>query len=143
MYARSLKEIAAATTVSSTLIGRCVQKVTNSNLVYLDPVSATDFIPRFCANLSLTFDIERLAHYIASTTEDQDIAPGKSPLSVAAAAIYMASHASGFQLPQQQIAFVSGVGVNTLSQCYRLMRPKLIYCFQPKSDSFKLSLGNI
>ena len=125
------------------MIGTCFQQIINSHLVHLDPVSAAVFIPRFCANLGLSFDIEKLAVYLADTTEKQDIVPDRSPVSVAAAAIYMASHASGVQLSQHQIATVTGASVSTISQCYRLMRPHLIYCFQPKSEAFKLCLGNI
>lgn len=64
---------------------------------------------------------------LAVTAEDQNI--GAAPLSVAATAIYMASNASGVKLPQHQIAKVSRVSEGTISKCYKLMRQKLIYCF--------------
>ena len=46
---------------------------------------------RFCANLGLPTKVQKAATHIATTAVDIDIVPGRSPISVAAAAIYMAS----------------------------------------------------
>ena len=46
---------------------------------------------RFCAKLELPIDVQRTATYIVRAALEYDIVRGKSPISVAAAAIYMAS----------------------------------------------------
>ena len=46
---------------------------------------------RFCGTLSLNKDVQKAATCIAKKAVDLDIVPGRSPISVAAAAIYMAS----------------------------------------------------
>lgn len=46
---------------------------------------------RFCSNLSLPNMVQRAATHIARKAVELDIVPGRSPISVAAASIYMAS----------------------------------------------------
>ena len=49
---------------------------------------------RFCGTLGLARDIQKAATTIAKRAVDLDLVPGRSPISVAAAAIYMAAQAS-------------------------------------------------
>ena len=53
-----------------------------------------NFQSRFCSNLGLPAVVQRAATCIAKQAVDQDLVSGRSPISVAAAAIYMASQAS-------------------------------------------------
>ena len=46
---------------------------------------------RFCGTLGLARDIQKAATTIAKRAVDLDLVPGRSPISVAAAAIYMAA----------------------------------------------------
>ncbi len=46
---------------------------------------------RFCSKLGLPSAVQNAATSIARVAVDMDIVPGRSPISVAAAAIYMAS----------------------------------------------------
>jgi transcription initiation factor TFIIB len=58
-----------------------------------------------------------------------DIVPGRSPISVAAAAIYMASQASEDKKSQKEIGDIAGVADVTIRQSYKLMFPKAIELF--------------
>ena len=49
---------------------------------------------RFCANFNLPNLIQRAATHIARVAVETDIVPGRSPISVAAASIFMASQVS-------------------------------------------------
>ena len=51
---------------------------------------------RFCGTLSLNKDVQKAATCIAKKAVDLDIVPGRSPISVAAAAIYMASQVTTY-----------------------------------------------
>ena len=53
---------------------------------------------RFCGTLGLHKDVQKGATQIAKKSVDLDIVPGRSPISVAAAAIYMASQVRMFIL---------------------------------------------
>lgn len=79
---------------------------------------------RFCGNLGLARDVHRAATCIAKKATDLDIVPGRSPISVAAAAIYMASQASSDKRIQKEIADIAGVADVTIRQSYKLMLPR-------------------
>ena len=53
---------------------------------------------RFCGTLSLNKDVQKAATCIAKKAVDLDIVPGRSPISVAAAAIYMASQVTTYNI---------------------------------------------
>ncbi|POS81611.1 hypothetical protein EPUL_005579, partial [Erysiphe pulchra] len=57
----------------------------------VDLITTGDFMSRFCSNLGLPNMVQRAATHIARKAVELDIVPGRSPISVAAAAIYMAS----------------------------------------------------
>ena len=59
-----------------------------------DMIRTGDFMHRWCATLGLPKDVQKAATNIAKMAVDLDIVPGRSPISVAAAAIYMASQVS-------------------------------------------------
>ena len=57
----------------------------------VDLITTGDFMSRFCANLGLPNMVQKASTHIAKKAVDLDIVAGRSPISVAAAAIYMAS----------------------------------------------------
>lgn len=56
---------------------------------------------RFCSNLGLPKQVQMAATHIARKAVELDLVPGRSPISVAAAAIYMASQASADKRTQK------------------------------------------
>lgn len=56
---------------------------------------------RFCSNLGLPKQVQMAATHIARKAVELDLVPGRSPISVAAAAIYMASQASAEKRTQK------------------------------------------
>ena len=60
----------------------------------VDLITTDDFMSRFCANLNLPNLVQRAAAHIARAAVEIDLVPGRSPISVAAAAIFMASQVS-------------------------------------------------
>ena len=96
---RTFKEIVAVSTVSKKEIDRCFKLILKAHDIDTseDPITTGDFMSRFCGTLSLSHgtlsfcEVQRAATCIAKKAVDLDIVPGRSPISVAAAAIYMAS----------------------------------------------------
>jgi len=88
---RTFKEICAVSKVSKKEIGRCFKMILKSLNTTLDQISTGDFMSRFCSILGLSNVVQRAATTIANEAVNRDIVPGRSPVSVAAAAIYMAS----------------------------------------------------
>ena len=86
---------------------------------------------RFCGTLTLSREVQKAATCIAKKAVDLDIVPGRSPISVAAAAIYMASQASDDKRAQREIAEIAGVADVTIRQSYKLMLPRAAELFPP------------
>ena len=68
--------------------------------------------------------VDKAATHIAQKAVKLDIVPGRSPMSVAAAAIYMASQASKDNVKKtpKEIGAVAGVHAVTIRESYKMMR---------------------
>ena len=128
---RTFKEIVAVSTVSKKEIGRCFKLILKVHDTSVDLITTGDFMSRFCGTLSLSREVQKAATCIAKKAVDLDIVPGRSPISVAAAAIYMASQASDDKRTQREIADIAGVADVTIRQSYKLMLPRAAELFPP------------
>ena len=72
-------------------IGRCFKLILKAHDTNVEIITTGDFMHRFCGTLNLNKEVQKAATCIAKQSVDLDIVPGRSPISVAAAAIYMAS----------------------------------------------------
>lgn len=118
---RTFKEICAISKVSKKEIGRCFKLILKALETSVDLITTGDFMSRFCSNLGLPPVVQRAATHIARKAVELDIVPGRSPISVAAAAIYMASQASVEKKNQKEIGDIAGVADVTIRQSYKLM----------------------
>jgi transcription initiation factor TFIIB len=120
---RTFNEIRAVSKISKKEIGRCFKLILKALEISVDLITAGDFMPRFCSNLGLSNKVQRVATHIARKAVELDIVPGRSPISVAAAAIYMASQASEDKRNQKEIGDIAGVADVTVRESYKLMYP--------------------
>lgn len=128
---RTFKEICAISRISKKEIGRCFKLIVKNLETCVDVITSGDFMSRFCSNLDLPNSVQKAATYIARKAVDIDLVAGKSPISVAAAAIYMASQASAERRSQKEISEIAGVAEVTIRQSYKLMHPKAAQLFPP------------
>lgn len=87
--------------ISKKEIGRCFKLILKALETSVDLITTGDFMSRFCSNLGLPKQVQMAATYIARKAVELDLVPGRSPISVAAAAIYMASQASAEKKTQK------------------------------------------
>lgn len=120
---RTFKEICAVSKISKKEIGRCFKLILKALETSVDLITTGDFMSRFCSTLGLPNMVQKAATHIARKAVDVDIVPGRSPISVAAAAIYMASQASEDKRSQKEIGDIAGVADVTIRQSYKLMYP--------------------
>jgi transcription initiation factor TFIIB len=80
-----------------------------------------DLCNRFCNTLDLDQKTTNLAIAIASRLTETGGLAGRSPLSAAAASIYMAGHLLGTSKPAKEIATVVGVSDSTIRGAYKLL----------------------
>lgn len=84
---------------------------------------------RYCSNLNLPQQCNILSQDIAKKLESIGSLAGRSPISTAAACIFMASHLLGMGKTAKDIAPVAGVSDGTIRNAYKLIyveREKLI-----------------
>ena len=62
--------------------------------IQLPPVKTADYLPTFCNVLGVGENVKKAALHIANKAVALDLVPGRSPVAVAAAALYMASQVS-------------------------------------------------
>ncbi|TNN69842.1 Transcription initiation factor IIB [Liparis tanakae] len=126
---RTFKEICAVSRISKKEIGRCFKLILKALETSVDLITTGDFMSRFCSNLGLPKQVQMAATYIARKAVELDLVPGRSPISVAAAAIYMASQASAEKKTQKEIGDIAGVADVTIRQSYRLIYPRAVELF--------------
>lgn len=139
---RTFKEIVAVSTVSKKEIGRCFKLIIKAHDETMDTITTSDFMNRFCSTLGLSRDVQRAATLIAKRAGDLDLVPGRSPISVAAAAIYMAAQASSEKKSQREISDIAGVAEVTIKQSYKLMRDRAAELF-PDNFEFATTVENL
>lgn len=119
---RTFKEICAVSKISKKEIGRCFKLILKALETSVDLITTGDFMSRFCSNLGLPNMVQRAATHIARKAVEIDIVPGRSPISVAAAAIYMASQVRTADLHRQRLrdsAFFRALFVRLELQMYQ------------------------
>ncbi|EFJ38725.1 hypothetical protein SELMODRAFT_266576 [Selaginella moellendorffii] len=84
-------------------------------------IHAGDFLRRFCSHLGMTNQAVRAATDTVKKVEELDIR--KSPISIAAAAIYMISQVSEDKKPLKEISRVAGVAEATIKNSFNYLRP--------------------
>ncbi|ODV88844.1 hypothetical protein CANCADRAFT_57929 [Tortispora caseinolytica NRRL Y-17796] len=83
--------------------------------------NAGNLIGRYCSHLGLSSTITNAAEYIVDRVKEEGTLAGRSPISIAAAAIYMASALFGNAVSASAIADISGVSDGTIKTAYRFL----------------------
>lgn len=128
---RTFKEICAISKIPKKEIGRCFKLILRSLEENVEVITSEDFMSRFCSSLNLSSTIQKAATHIAKKAVDLDLVPGRSPVSVAAAAIYLASQASEDKKSQKDIGDIAGVADVTIRQSYRSLILRAADLFPP------------
>ncbi|KAJ2687212.1 transcription initiation factor IIB [Coemansia spiralis] len=119
---RTFKELCALTRVPRKDIGRMF-KLLKDKLGAADTaaMSPDDLMTRYCANLSLLETAQDCAILLGRMARERDTLAGKSPVSVASACIYMASHLVAQPRDARIISRVAGVSEVTIKNSYKLL----------------------
>ena len=85
--------------------------------------SAEALCGRYCSNLGFlnAHQMEKISKALAAKSYSVKDLAGRSPLSVAAACIYMASHLMGDPRSTKDIATVAGVSDGTIKTAYKFL----------------------
>ncbi|KAF9187279.1 transcription initiation factor IIB [Haplosporangium sp. Z 767] len=117
---RTFKEICTLTQVPKKEIGRCF-KVLNEAFheTKVQTMTSENLMARFCSNLRQTMEVQKAAVELTKKARDIGTLAGKSPVSIAAACIYMASNLYNQARPMKDISQVCGVSEVTIKNAYK------------------------
>lgn len=133
---RTFKEICTLTRVPKKEIGRVfglIKKIledksreTNHHFSTQDNIqssqtSAEDLIRRFCSHLGLSMQLTNAAEYIVKRCQDTGVLAGRSPITIAAAVIYMTVVLFKAGLAPSKIAEKLGVSDGTIKTSYKFL----------------------
>ncbi|KAJ2364003.1 transcription initiation factor IIB, partial [Coemansia sp. RSA 2607] len=105
---RTFKEICSLTKVDKKDVGRTFKFLKSRLKEESGTTSSNDLIDRFCSNLSLDHETQRITKALAAIANDMENVSGKSPVSIASACIYMASHLTGNPREAKDISRIAG-----------------------------------
>ena len=118
---RTIQEIASASDVKKRLILRDYRILVESLDLSFEPYKPSEFVTRICTGLGLTEKVSRQAVSILAKVK-QDLFYGKSPIALAAAAVYISCKNNAERINQWRIASSVGISNVSLRNMYLLLK---------------------
>jgi transcription initiation factor TFIIB len=115
---RSLDEIAAVSRVDKDEIARTYRYVVRELSLEIRPADPESYVPRFVSDLDLPDEVERRARELLSTAKREGVHSGKSPVGLAAAAVYAASLLANEKVTQSEVSEVANISEVTIRNRY-------------------------
>ncbi len=115
---RSLDEITTVSRVDKMELTRTYRYVVRELNLEIEPADPEQYVPRFASELGLNDESERHARQLLRTAKEQGIHSGKSPVGLAAAAIYAASLLANEKVTQSEVSEVANISEVTIRNRY-------------------------
>jgi transcription initiation factor TFIIB len=116
---RSLDELAVASSINKKEIGRCYRWIYEKLDMRIPISNADTYISRLANQLNLPMPIETLAYKIVRVLRQVRLTSGRSPISIAAASMYVASTIAGKKRTQGDISNAANVTEVTIRNRYK------------------------
>jgi transcription initiation factor TFIIB len=115
---RSLDEITQVSRVQKDEIARTYRYVVRELGLEVAPADPESYVPRFASDLDLSDEAERRARQLLTSAKEQGIHSGKSPVGLAAAAVYAASLLANEKVTQSEVSEVANISEVTIRNRY-------------------------
>ena len=115
---RSLDEITNVSRVEKDEIARTYRYVVRQLNLEIQPADPKSYVPRFVSDLGVSEEVERRARELLDTATEKGIHSGKSPVGLAAAAVYAAALLSNEKVTQSEVSDVSDISEVTIRNRY-------------------------
>ena len=115
---RSLDEIAAVSRVERMELTRTYRYIVRELSLEVQPADPKSYIPRFVSELGLSDEAERGARDLIDSAEGEGVISGKSPVGLAAAAVYAASLLTNEKVTQSEVSEVASISEVTIRNRY-------------------------
>ncbi|HKL29003.1 MAG TPA: transcription initiation factor IIB [Natrialbaceae archaeon] len=118
---RSIDDFASVTRVDEETFKRAYRYIVRELDLEIAPTDPEKYVPRFVSALEVSSETESLAREILETSREANVHSGKSPVGLAAAAIYAAGRLTNEHVTQSEIAEVADVSEVTIRNRYQEM----------------------
>jgi len=115
---RSLDEISEVSRVEKNEVARTYRYVVRELKLEVQPADPEQYVPRFVSELELGEEVERRARELLSNAKEQGVHSGKSPVGLAAAAVYAASLLTNRKTTQAAVSEVADISEVTIRNRY-------------------------
>jgi transcription initiation factor TFIIB len=116
---RSLDEITGVSRVGRMELTRTYRYVVRELNLEVRPANPAEYIPRFVSDLGLSDEAERRARDLIRDAETVGVLSGKSPVGLAAAAVYAASLLTNEKVTQSEVSEVANISEVTIRNRYK------------------------
>ena len=125
--ARTLEEIAQASTVNKKEVGRSYRFLIKELDYTIPPLRPGQYITKFSNQLTMQGKVEEIAHKILAAAKELKLTSGRGPTGIAAAASYVASVLTGERKTQREIAEIAQVTEVTIRNRYKELVERLMF----------------
>jgi transcription initiation factor TFIIB len=116
---RSLDETTRVSRVGEQEVKRAYRYLVRELKLQVEPADPTGYLPRFATELGLSSETETRAKALLETAKERAIHSGKSPVGLAAAALYAAGQLTGESPTQSEVSEVAEVSEVTIRNRYQ------------------------
>ncbi|PSP68112.1 transcription initiation factor IIB 2, partial [Halobacteriales archaeon QH_8_67_27] len=116
---RSLDEMTAVSRVEKMELTRTYRYIVRELNLEIKPADPESYLPRFVSDLGLSDDTERRARELVESARDDGILSGKSPVGLAAAAVYAAALLTNEKVTQSEVSGVANISEVTIRNRYK------------------------
>ncbi|MFC7133962.1 MULTISPECIES: transcription initiation factor IIB [Salinibaculum] len=116
---RSLDEIAAVSRVDRMELTRTYRYIIRELGLEVQPADPKSYVPRFASSLDLSDEAERQARDLLDAASETGTISGKSPVGLAAAAVYAAALLTNEKVTQSQVSEVANISEVTIRNRYK------------------------
>ncbi|MFB6148657.1 MAG: transcription initiation factor IIB family protein, partial [Halobacteriales archaeon] len=115
---RSLDEINDVSRVEKDEIARTYRYVVRELGLEIQPADPESYVPRFASDLELAEEAEQRARELLASAKEQGVHSGKSPVGLAAAAIYAAALLTNNRVTQAAVSEAADISEVTIRNRY-------------------------
>ncbi|MFB6188911.1 MAG: transcription initiation factor IIB family protein [Halapricum sp.] len=118
-FPRSLDEMTNVSRVDKMELTRTYRYIVRELNLEVAPADPESFVPRFASDLGLSDEVERTARRLIESARAEGLLSGKSPVGLAAAAIYAAALLSNERVTQSEVSEVADISEVTIRNRYK------------------------
>ncbi len=116
---RSLDEVAAVSRVDPMEFKRTYRYIVRELKLEVQPADPEQYVSRFATDLALSPEATRRARQLLQAAKNEGVHSGKSPVGLAAAAVYAASLLTNEKVTQAEVREVTDVSEVTIRNRYQ------------------------